>query len=431
MNHIISVGARVVAAVFLASSVGLVTGCAVTRTAPPPVTVATDSQVPTALRLAAGYDYAGAARLLHGDHSPAAQRALKAVAHAQELARRWQDPLNVSHLFYHSLIVDPARAFAGSQPERAGYAQYMVTLEEFRAQLEQIYRHGYVLVHPQRLFAKDAAGILRPATVMLPPGRKPLVLSVDDVNYYTYMQGAGFASNLTLKDGQVTNTYVDAQGRTHLGAYDVPTVIDDFVRQHPDFSYRGDKGTIAETGYNGVLGYRSSVREYGDTAEARAQGQEAKAVATALKAEGWHFASHSWGHINLTTSSLARIEADARLWDAEVRPLVGPTDEFVYPFGADISGMRPYSSSNAKFRFLHDTEGFDYFFPIDATKPAWSQLAGNTWRQARIDIDGISMQRELDGQHTPLENFFDTRRTIDPMRPLPVPGGPAGANRKA
>jgi hypothetical protein len=420
-------GARAVVAVVL--SIGLLAGCAAVGTRPHVVTVATDTRIAAALRLADGYDYAGAARLLQGDTSPEAQRTLKAIAHAKSLARPWKDPLEVSHLFYHSLIVDPARAFARTQPERTGYAQYMVTISEFRAQLEQMYLHGYVLVHPQRLVAKDAAGVMRPAVVMLPPGRKPLVLSVDDVNYYTYMQGAGFASNLTLKDGQVTNTYVDAAGRTHFGAYDVPTVIDDFVRRHPDFSYRGDKGIIAETGYNGVLGYRSSVREYGDTAETRSQGEQAKAVATALKAEGWQFASHSWGHINMTTSSLAWIEADARRWDTEVRPLVGPTDEFVYPFGADISGITPYSSLNAKFRFLHDTEGYDYFFPIDATKPAWSQLAGNTWRQARINIDGISMQRELNGQHTPLENFFTTRSTIDPLRPLPVPGDPGGRNQ--
>lgn len=429
MNHIKRVGVRGVVAVVLTVSAGLLSGCTSVRTAPHPTTVATDSRVPAALRLAAGYDYAGAARLLQGDTAPEAQRALEAIAHARAVARPWKDPLNVSHLIYHSLIVDPARAFARNQPQRSGYAQYMVTIAEFRAQLDQIYRRGYVLVHPQRLVAKDAAGILRPAVVLLPPGRKPLVLSVDDVNYYTYMQGAGFASNLTVKDGQVTNTYVDAEGATHVGAYDVPTVIDDFVRRHPDFSYRGDKGIIAETGYNGVLGYRSSVREYGDTAETRAQGRQAKVVATALKAEGWQFASHSWGHINFTTSSLAWIEADARRWDAEVKPLVGATDEFIYPFGADISGMAPYSSLNAKFRFLHDTEGYDYFFPIDATKPAWSQLSGNAWRQARINVDGISMQRELNGLHTPLENFFTTRSTIDPMRPLPVPGDPGGRNQ--
>jgi hypothetical protein len=427
VKHIMRGGVRAVAAIVL--STGLLAGCTSARTTPQVVAVAVDSRIPEALRLAAGYDYARAAGLLRGDTSPEAQQALGAIARARRVARPWKNPLEVSHLFYHSLIVDPARAFARTQPERAGYAQYMVTISEFRAQLQQMYLHGYVLVHPQRLVAKDAAGVMRPGIVLLPPGRKPLVLSVDDVNYYTYMQGAGFASNLTLKGGQVTNTYVDAAGHTHFGAYDVPTVIDEFVRQHPDFSYRGDKGIIAETGYNGVLGYRSSVREYGDTPATRAQGAQAKAVATALKAEGWQFASHSWGHINMTTSPLSWIEADARRWDAEVKPLVGATDEFVYPFGADISGITPYSSLNAKFRFLHDTEGYDYFFPIDATKAAWSQLSGNAWRQARINIDGISMQRELDGHHTPLERFFTTRTTIDPLRPLPVPGDRGGRNQ--
>ena len=80
----------------------------------------------------------------------------------------------MSHLFYHSLIVDPARAFAEGEPRRVGYAQYMVTIGEFRAQIEQIYQRGYVLVHPQRLVTKDAAGTLRRARLQLPPGKTPV-----------------------------------------------------------------------------------------------------------------------------------------------------------------------------------------------------------------------------------------------------------------
>lgn len=371
--------------------------------------------------MAAQYDYTGASRLLAGDPSPAAQTALAAIRHNSASAQAWPDTTEVSHLFYHSLIVDPTRAFAKNNPERVGYAQYMVTLKEFRAQLQQIHQHGYVLIHPQRLVAKDTAGVMRPATVMLPPGKKPLVLSVDDVNYYEYMTGSGFASNLAVKNGAVTSTYVDAGGKTHLGAYDVPTVIDEFVHQHPDFSYRGDKGTLAVTGYNGVLGYRSSAKTYGNNAATRSAGRQAKKVADALKADGWQFASHTWGHINMTKDSLTRIKADARLWDQEVRPIVGHTPELVYPFGADISEMAPYAHDNAKFAFLHDTEGFDYYFPIDASKPSWAQLTNQSFRQARIDVDGITMQRQLDGHRTVLENFFNTKSTIDPQRPLPLP----------
>lgn len=34
-------------------------------------------------------------------------------------------------------------------------------------------------------------------------------------------------------------------------------LIDRFVEKHPDFSYRGAKGILALTGYNGILGYRT------------------------------------------------------------------------------------------------------------------------------------------------------------------------------
>lgn len=380
-----------------------------------------DARLATARRLAAQYDYAGAEKTLAHDHSPAARKLVGQARRSQAATKAWPDTTLVSHVFYHSIIVDPDRAFAKGQEQRDGYAQFMVTMHEFKAQLQQIYRRGYVLVHPQRLVAKDASGTMRPATLKLPPGKKPLVLSFDDTNYYEYMKGAGFAKNLTVKDGKVTNTYVDAGGATHYGAYDGMTVIDQFIKKHPDFSYRGDKGTMAVTGYNGVLGYRSSVKEYGDKPTTHAEQRRAKTTADALKAEGWQFASHTWGHINLTTAALPRIKADAKRWDDEVRPIVGKTDEIVYPFGADISGMKPYSSSNAKFDFLHGTEGFDYFFPIDDSTPAWSQVTPQSWRQARINVDGISMQRELDGEKTPVGHLFDTRSTIDPKRPLPVP----------
>lgn len=371
--------------------------------------------------LAAQYDYEAALQLLADDISAQARQLAADIAQEQARAVPWPKPTEVSHLFYHSLIVDPARAFAPNESGRRGYAAYMVTLHEFQAQLEQIHQRGFVMVHPQRLVAKDAAGVMTPQILRLPPGKTPFVLSVDDVSYYAYMNDAGFASNLTLKDGRVTNTYVDAAGATQFGSFDVSTVVDDFVREHPDFAYRGDKGSIALTGYNGILGYRTSVREYGDSERTRSEQRKAKAVADVMREQGWHFASHTWGHINMTTSSLGRIQADTARWEQEVRPLVGPTDELIFPFGADIAGAEKYTMANPKFALLHGDAGFNYFFPIDASTLFWSQLGPQYWRQARINVDGISMQRELDGATTPLRSFFDTRSTIDKHRPLPLP----------
>ncbi len=248
------------------------------------------------------------------------------------------------------------------------------------------------------------------------------MLSLDDTNYYTSGTDRGFATKLVLDPrGQVTNTYTDAAGKTVEGDYDCIPIIDAFVRAHPDFSYHGDKGSIGLTGYEGILGYRSSVHDYGDTAATHEAQRQAKTVAGAIKAAGWNFASHTWRHINMTRDSLASVQRDARRWDSEVRPLIGGTHELIFPFGADISDVTAYAPANAKYAFLHGVEHFDYLFNVDASRDAWMQLTPGSLRQARIDIDGITLQRSLDGHTHVLNAFFNPRSTIDPRRPLPVP----------
>ena len=369
---------------------------------------------------AAQYDYDAAIATLSSLGSNAAKAELAKVQTAKAQAVVWPDNTTISHIFYHSLIVDPARAFSGSQS--VGFSQYMVTVSEFTKQLQQIYDNGFVLIHPERVASPAPDGTMTPTPITLPPGKKPLVLSLDDLSYYEYMDGHGFATNLVVKgDGMIANTYTDAAGTTTEGNYDVVPIIDDFVRQHPDFAYRGDKGSIGLTGYNGVFGYRSSVKSYGDTPATKNAQAQAKVVADALKAEGWNFASHTWGHINMTKSSLGWITSDAKLWDTEVRPIVGDTLELIYPFGADISSVTPYSNANPKFAFLHGTEGFQYYFNVDASQPFWMQIEAGSVRQARINVDGITLQKTLDGKTTVLDPFFNAQSTIDSQRPLPVP----------
>ena len=387
--------------------------------------------IKTAQTQAAQYDYDAAIATLLADDSKEAKAELSKIQAAKAQAVAWPDNTTIPHIFYHSLIVDPARAFnAGS--EGVGFSQYMVTLSEFTKQLEQIYANGWVLVHPERIAAPGPDGKMTPTPIVLPPGKKPFVLSIDDVSYYEYMAGKGFATNLVAKeDGRVVNTYTDAAGKTTEGSYDVMPIVDDFVREHPDFAYRGDKGSIALTGYNGALGYRSSVKSYGDTPTTKDEQAKAKVVADALKKLGWNFSSHSWGHINMTKAGIGWITSDSQLWDAEIRPIVGDTPELIYPFGADIAGVEAYTTGNPKYAYLKGTEKFTYYFGVDGTSPAWVQIGPEYVRQARINVDGLSLQRVLDGKKSGLTQFFDAKSTIDPLRPMPVPsgGGPkAGGN---
>ena len=77
----------------------------------------------------------------------------------------------------------------------------------------------------------------------------PFVLSQDDVCYYHYMDGDGFATKLVVdEDGKIRNEYVNDDGSVSVGDYDMVPLIDRFVEEHPYFSYRGGKGIVALTG---------------------------------------------------------------------------------------------------------------------------------------------------------------------------------------
>ena len=73
------------------------------------------------------------------------------------------------------------------------------------------------------------------------------------------------------------------------------------------------------------------------------------------------------------------------------------TNILIYPFGADISDWQPYSAENQKFAYLK-SQGFDIFCNVDASTPAWGQLGTDFYRNARINIDGIRFQSDLDGK---------------------------------
>lgn len=359
------------------------------------------------------YDYAAVEDTLEGIDTPEAQQLRDQAAAGQAEAVVWEDNGTISHVFVHSLIVDPDRAFDGDHMQQ-GYLDYMVTLKEFEAILEQLHANDFVLVSPDDIAALDADGQMQYQDILLPPGKKPLVLSQDDVNYYEYMEQDGFAKNLVLdEDGSVTNTYIDADGEEHRGAYDVAPVVDRFVDEHPDFSYRGAKGILAVTGYNGVLGHRTSESEYPDDPDIAAKQADATEVAEALKEDGWVFASHSWGHLSMTTSGMDRMRRDTALWAAEVQPIVGQTHHLIYPFGADISRVPPYAG--AKYELLQDA-GFQFFYGVDTSTPHWMQRHEGYLRQARINLDGLTFDRDQAGRGF-LDPFFDLDAVLDPARP--------------
>ncbi|PQZ91568.1 polysaccharide deacetylase [Arthrobacter sp. MYb227] len=364
--------------------------------------------------LAGSYDYVGALKVLEGASGEKVETAREDIKADQAKTVVWEDNSKISHLFFHSLVVDPKRAFDGDDRQQ-GYLDYMVTMDEFNKIIAELYARDFVLVNPADIAGLDRNGKMVYQKIHLPKGKTPIVLSEDDVSYYEYMDGDGFPSKLLLdENGKVTNQYIDAKGKTMLGSYDMVPLIDDFVEKHPDFSYRGAKGIIALTGYNGVLGYRTSKSQYPDNKNMAKDIATATEVADAMKNTGWVFASHAWGHIDMGKSPVARVKNDMKLWDDEVRPIIGDTDQFIYPFGADIARVEKYSGT--KYEMLKK-DGFDFFYGVDGTTTAWMQKGDGYLRQARINLDGLQFAKEKRGDRPVLKTFFDVKKVIDPARP--------------
>ncbi len=380
--------------------------------------------------LASGYDYDGAIALLQ---ESAEYAGLPEVAAAITSYQAVKETLvnvkigDITHVFFHSLVVDPSKAFDGDADE-AGYNQVMTTVDEFKKILQSMYDKGYVLVrlHDMAYETTDETGkaVMKPGTIMLPEGKIPFVMSQDDVCYYPYMDNDGFATRIVIgNDGYPTCEMRQDDGSTVTGPYDLVPILEDFIQEHPDFSYKGARAVLAFTGYEGILGYRTAA-SYADKNPNYEQDRQAAAqVAQCLKDHGWELASHSWGHLNLGDVSWDRFQSDADKWENEVDSLIGPIDIILYPFGADINDWHPYTHDNVRYDYLYQC-GFRYFCNVDSA-PHWVQIGDDYMRQGRRNLDGYRMWKDImaeaDGRARKLEDLFHAEDVFDSARPTPVP----------
>ena len=193
------------------------------------------------------------------------------------------------HVFFHSLIIDTSLAFDNVGHSAEGYNMWMTTQSEFKKMLPLFLENGFVLYDITDMVEFDEQGNARAAQILLPEGKKPLVISIDDVNYYDYMKTDGFADRLDVdENGRVVTIVKDANGVesvTYDG--DVMPILDSFVDEHPEFSFRGAKGIVAQTGYAGAFGYRITDLELYSPEEGRAMLEKVRQVAEALRNSGW------------------------------------------------------------------------------------------------------------------------------------------------
>lgn len=388
-------------------------------------------------RMALSYDYEGAIALIKSIEGYDQDAELIAKIAKLEAEKSTLVPVNmneVTHIFYHSLVVDPERGFAGNDSAAAGFKQWMTTVYEFNQITQTMYDNGYVIVDVHDLVTQtvDEDGTVHFKTnqIYLPEGKKPVVVSYDDLSYYHSYDGRGTATKMVLdENGEPTCEYIEKDGTVVTGDYDYIPLLDKFIEEHPDASYKGAKGTIALTGYNGILGYRTDIAyKTGENLTADQQAwldahpdfdwdkecAEAKKVADAILANGWTFASHTWGHLRVGGAGLESIKKDTEKWMTYVAPLVGGTDTIIFAHGEDIADWHDYSADNEKFQYLK-SQGFNFFCNVDSSQ-YFLQIRDNYLRMGRRNLDGYRLWNDVHGEKNRTSDLFDAAKVLDPAR---------------
>ncbi len=379
--------------------------------------------------LATGYDYEAAIAKLNsfsGNKSdyPEIDIRLSEYQQIQSQLIAHNDPGAVPNLSFHVLIADPGRAF--SNKEYGGkYNRNFVTTDEFQKILEQLYANGFVLVEMGDIIAETQTGesiTYSAKPLYLPDGKKPVMITETMVNYFNYMidgdkdgepdaSGAGFASRLVVDDltGKIKAEMVNSAGETVVGDYDLVPILEKFIEEHPDFSYRGARATLAITGHEGIFGYRINpgiVESRGQTYYDE-QVAGAKEVLNALKTAGYEIACYTYANTAYGGKSASDIQADMASWKTEIMPIVGTLDTLVFAQTSDISTTGAYSGN--KFNVLYDT-GFRYFMG-NGNKPAVT-IGSNYVRQLRVMVTGEFMAHTA----TMYAGYFDAKTVLNNQR---------------
>lgn len=294
----------------------------------------------------------------------------------------------IEHIFFHPLIAYVERATDGRGND-SGQDLYMVTVEEFNRTITQMYEKGYVLTSMYDLFSfetqEDGTVFAEKKPLYLPQGKKPYILSVDDMNYYEYMIADGQVWKLVFDDNGEIAAYAENMDGVPEVRRDnaIVPLLDDFVKAHPDASYNGAKGLIGLTGYEGILGYRTNSIKYENYLEEQAA---VKPIVAQLKETGWDFASHSQGHRHTNTAAYEVITEDTDRWAFEVEPLVGKTPIYIYPFGETVKDDDPKMAYLRKY-------GFAVFCGV-GNKPYLKQTEGGFIKMDRRAIDGVTLRKD-------------------------------------
>ena len=244
------------------------------------------------------------------------------------------------------LVVRPELAFTASH--EASYADSaLIGQSEFRRFLEQLYAEDYVLISITQFFDWPE----RRVNITVPEGKKPCLLIFDRWQYTVLNQSCGTAQRLLLDEqGKLLAEAGEKQGRD----LDAITILEDFIAEHPDFSFNGAKALISLNVYENTLGYITNPEQNEHNIEAwqrvdidfpkmtEEEFREAKSelhkVVKYLKENGFDFSSSGYRGYDMGNLELSELQEELEKWKEECSEL-GDTRVLSFPNGSHVYGQ--------------------------------------------------------------------------------------------
>ena len=378
-------------------------------------------------RLVTEYNYEAATDLLRsingGDHTdlPDVAARLAELETIKSQLVEHKEPSLIPNLSFHVLIADLARAMRDVDKLKGNYNQNFVSCDEFSKILQELYNNGFVLVDFDSFVVSntdlDGTEKFFIEPIRLPEGKKPVMITETMVNYFSYMcdgdadgvadaGGDGFAAKLVIDGmGDIRAEYVNEKGEVQTGNYDLVPILEDFIKEHPDFSYQGARAILAVTGHEGLFGWRCNT-SYIATKNQDFYDQEvagAKKIVEALRDKGYTIASYTYENKDYAKFSVAQISADLQSWTNEVTNIIGPVDTIVFAKNSDLTDY-----TGQAFNVLY-TSGFRYFVGR-ANSPA-CEVNTTYVHQKRLTVTGEFM-RHYPSQFTDL-GLFNPNAVLD------------------
>lgn len=304
----------------------------------------------------------------------------------------------IEHLFFHSLIVDSVLAYGPTSSDPKGYDLWMITVNEFKEIIKQLKDCDFVLVMLDDVYEKNESGWKR-KELHLPPGKKPILFSVDNIGYTDSRIADGFASKLLLDKDNKLISEITKPDRTKILSKegDIFPILETFISAYPSFSYQDARAMLGVTGNMGILGYNPQSNQ---------ESVEVTRLVDVMKELGWQFVNHSWTHAGgeyfSSESILSKVQEDFNKFHSIITPIIGETNVFIAPFGVKV---KPDI-----FKWILD-EGYDVYAIVD--RRGQPIIQGESLILPRVNIDGFTMRNDKEYIN---EHFFDVASVFDPQR---------------